>query len=492
MKYISTRNAHLQLSASQVILQGLSEDQGLFIPDKLVHLELEKCLNDDYQTLAARILAPFLNDFNEEQIQKILHHAYDHSFDTDEITPLAHLKEADVLELFHGPTSAFKDVALQFLPHLMKESLKIQDSEDEMIILTATSGDTGKAALEGFKNVEQMKMIVFYPKDGVSEVQKLQMLTTNGNNCYVIGVNGNFDDCQRMVKACLSDETLIHKMKENHQRFSSANSINVGRLLPQIVYYFKAYLTMVKNQHIKMGEKINVAVPTGNFGNILAAYISKQMGLPIEKFICASNENNVLTDFIRYGVYNIHRAFKKTNSPSMDILISSNLERLLYFYCENDEMIKEMMEELAVKGSYEVNDLIKKKLLKDFYGGYATQEETKQIIQEVYEKENYLLDPHSAVAYKVIKDFKKENINSYKTLLCATASPYKFMETVYTSITNEKADEFEMMKRCEAKTKIPIPSNLKDLKEKEIRHHQNIEVKDMKKVLCERLGVSYD
>ena len=241
-----------------------------------------------------------------------------------------------------------------------------------------------------------------------------------------------------------------------------------------------------------MGEKINVAVPTGNFGNILAAYISKQMGLPIEKFICASNENNVLTDFIRYGVYNIHRAFKKTNSPSMDILISSNLERLLYFYCENDEMIKEMMEELAVKGSYEVNDLVKKKLLKDFYGGYATQEETKQIIQEVYEKENYLLDPHSAVAYKVIKDFKKENINSYKTLLCATASPYKFMETVYTSITNEKADEFEMMKRCEAKTKIPIPSNLKDLKEKEIRHHQNIEVKDMKKVLCERLGVSYD
>lgn len=492
MKYISTRNAHLQFSASQVILQGLSEDQGLFIPDKLVHLELEKCLNDDYQTLAARILAPFLNDFNEEQIQKILHHAYDHSFDTDEITPLVHLKEVDVLELFHGPTSAFKDVALQFLPHLMKESLKIQDSKDEMIILTATSGDTGKAALEGFKNVEQMKMIVFYPKDGVSEVQKLQMLTTNGNNCYVIGVNGNFDDCQRMVKACLSDATLIHKMKENHQRFSSANSINVGRLLPQIVYYFKAYLTMVKNQQIKMGEKINVAVPTGNFGNILAAYISKQMGLPIEKFICASNENNVLTDFIRYGVYNINRAFKKTNSPSMDILISSNLERLLYFYCENDEMIKEMMEELAVKGSYEVNNLIKKKLLKDFYGGYATQEETKQIIQEVYEKENYLLDPHSAVAYKVIKDFKKENINSYKTLLCATASPYKFMETVYTSITNEKADEFEMMKRCEAKTKIPIPSNLKDLKEKEIRHHQNIEVKDMKKVLCERLGVSYD
>ena len=215
MKYISTRNAHLQFSASQAILQGLSEDQGLFIPDKLVHLELEKCLNDDYQTLAARILAPFLNDFNEKQIQKILHHAYDHSFDTDEITPLVHLKEVDVLELFHGPTSAFKDVALQFLPHLMKESLKIQDSEDEMIILTATSGDTGKAALEGFKNVEQMKMIVFYPKDGVSEVQKLQMLTTNGNNCYVIGVNGNFDDCQRMVKACLSDETLIHKMKEN-------------------------------------------------------------------------------------------------------------------------------------------------------------------------------------------------------------------------------------------------------------------------------------
>lgn len=494
MKYISTRDSKLYLTASEAILQGLSKDNGLFIPENInsLQINLNQCLNDSYKELAEKILSAYLNDFTAEQVRTCLNRAYDNKFSAKEITPLVKIGNEYVLELFHGPTSAFKDVALQLLPHLLKTSFEIQNSEDEIVILTATSGDTGKAALEGFKNVENVKIIVFYPKDGVSEVQKAQMLTTKGDNCYVIGVNGNFDDCQRTVKECFCDDKLNELMKKNHQQFSSANSINIGRLIPQIVYYFKAYLELVQKKEIAMNEKINVSVPTGNFGNILAAYLAKQMGLPIAKLICASNENNVLSDFIHYGIYNANRIFKKTNSPSMDIIISSNLERLLYFYSQDDELVSNLMEALKEKGSYELPELMKKRLQKEFYAGFATQKETKRIIREVYEKEHYLLDPHTAVAYKAVTDFKKDQINEYKTVICATASPYKFMDTVYNSISHSEKDEFEMMKECEKMTQVPIPANLRNLKEKEICHHQNVEIEDIKKVICDILGVDYD
>lgn len=492
MKYLSTRNASLSINSSQAILKGLSEDSGLFIYDKLdFSLNLEKMIEMNYEQIAFEIMSHFLNDFHEKDIKESIQAAY-RNFDDPEITPLVKVDENYILELFHGPTSAFKDVALQILPHLLRNSMEITQNDNEIIILTATSGDTGKAALEGFKDIDHVKIIVFYPYDGVSEIQKRQMQTTKGNNVFVIGINGNFDDCQKMVKACFSDEKLKQVMTKNHQQFSSANSINIGRLIPQIVYYVKGYLDLVKNHEIEMNEKINVAVPTGNFGNILAAYIAKQIGCPIEKLICASNENNVLTDFIHYGVYNANRTFKKTNSPSMDIIVSSNLERLLYLYCQDDELVENMMESLTRKGSYQLSDLMHKKLKKDFYASMTTQKQTQEIIQEVYEQYHYLLDPHSAVAYKAVKDFEKEKINSYKTMICATASPYKFMDTVMKSISSIKGSEFDMMEACEKMTGVPIPENLKNLKNFDILHDQKIEIEQMKETVYRCLGEQYD
>lgn len=491
MNYISSRNHNYHIDASVAILKGLSEDKGLFIMDHIIELDLASCLDMNYLELANLILSNYLNDFSKEQVISCVNKAYLNSFSSKDITPLVKVKDDYVLELFHGPTSAFKDIALQILPHLLTTSLQINKQDDEIIILTATSGDTGKAALEGFKNVNNVKIIVFYPKDGVSDVQKKQMLTSEGKNCYVIGVNGNFDDCQRKVKECFVDEELKEIMKKNHQQFSSANSINIGRLLPQIVYYFKAYIDLVKKQEIKLYDKVNISVPTGNFGNILAAYLAKKMGCPIEKLICTSNENNVLSDFIQYGIYNANRTFKKTNSPSMDIIISSNLERLLYLYCQDDELVSNMMESLQIKGSYQLPDLMYKKLQKEFFASTTTQIETKQTIKQVYEETNYLLDPHTAVAYKGMLDFKKENINNYKTIVCATASPYKFMDTVYNSISTSTRDEFEMMEECEKRTNIKIPSNLKNLKQKENRHHLNVEIDEMKQAIINILGEAY-
>lgn len=490
MKYISTRNKNYEINASNAILQGLSKDKGLFIMNDLQSLQihLEDCVNMSYQELANVILSKYLNDFTEEQISRCICNAYSNSFSTKEITPIVKLKDDYILELFHGPTSAFKDVALQILPHLLTTSLSIQDTQEEMIILTATSGDTGKAALEGFKGVGNIRIIVFYPKDGVSEVQKKQMLTSEGKNCYVIGVNGNFDDCQRKVKECFNDPDLENLMKSNKQRFSSANSINIGRLIPQIVYYFKAYFELVHQGEIQINEKINVSVPTGNFGDILAGYLAKQMGCPIEQFICASNENNVLTDFIRQGIYNANREFKKTNSPSMDIVISSNLERLLYLYCEDDHEVFDMMESLQNKGCYELSKKIKEKLQKEFYASCTTQEETRAIIHDIYQSEGYLFDPHSAVAYKGMLDFKATKINDYKTVVLATASPYKFMDTVFNSISSSSHDEFTMMEECEQMTGISIPKNLKELNKKRNLHHKNIEIDEIKNAIIEILG----
>lgn len=494
MKYMSTRNKNLKLDASTAILQGLSTDKGLFILENPTNLKvnLEKCLDMDYQELAYEILSKYLNDFSSEQTRTCISKAYTNSFSSKDITPTVKVNDDYILELFHGPTSAFKDVALQILPHLLTTSLKIQGSKEEIIILTATSGDTGKAALEGFKDVENVRIIVFYPKDGVSDVQKKQMLTSEGKNCYVIGVNGNFDDCQRKVKECFVDEELKEYMDKNQQKFSSANSINIGRLIPQIVYYFKAYLDLVNKKEINLYDKVNVSVPTGNFGDILAGYLAKQMGCPIETFICASNENNVLTEFIQTGIYNAKRIFKKTNSPSMDIVISSNLERLLYLYCKDDTLVTQMMNDLQEKGMYELTNEMKDQLQKEFFASYTTQDETKELIKEVYEKENYLLDPHTAVAYKGMLDFKKENRNNYKTIVLSTASPYKFMDTVLNSISESKSDEFTMMEECEQLTNVSIPKNLKNLKEKENLHHTNVEISEMKNAIMNILGERND
>ncbi len=494
MKYISTRNKNLNLDASSAILQGLSKDKGLFILENPSDLQvnLEDCLKMNYQELAYEILSKYLNDFTSEQTHTCISNAYTHTFSSKDITPTVKVKDDYILELFHGPTSAFKDVALQILPHLLTTSLKIQGSKEEIIILTATSGDTGKAALEGFKDVENVRIIVFYPKDGVSDVQKKQMLTSEGKNCYVIGVNGNFDDCQRKVKECFVDEELKEYMEKNQQKFSSANSINIGRLIPQIVYYFKAYLDLVNKKEINLYDKVNVSVPTGNFGDILAGYLAKQMGCPIETFICASNENNVLTEFIQTGIYNAKRIFKKTNSPSMDIVISSNLERLLYLYCKDDSLVTQMMNDLQEKGSYELTSSMKARLQNEFFASYTTQIETKELIKEVYEKENYLLDPHTAVAYKGMLDFKKENRNNYKTIVLSTASPYKFMDTVLNSISESKSDEFTMMEECEQLTNVKIPNNLKNLQEKENLHNTNVEISEMKNAILNILGEKHD
>ena len=494
MKYLSTRNINLEYNASYAILKGLSDDKGLFIlnnPEEL-QIDLEKCCKFDYKELAIEILSKYLNDFSKDQIIHCVNNAYTNTFTSNDVTPVVKVKDDYILELFHGPTSAFKDVALQILPYLLTTSLKINDSNEEIIILTATSGDTGKAALEGFSDVDNVRIIVFYPKDGVSDVQKKQMLTSEGKNCYVIGVNGNFDDCQRKVKECFVDEELKEIMKKNNQKFSSANSINIGRLIPQIVYYFKAYFDLVNKKEIKLNEKINFSVPTGNFGDILAGYLAKQMGCPIEILICASNENNVLTDFIHTGIYDANRTFNKTNSPSMDIIISSNLERLLYLYCKDDEYVKEMMNDLQINKKYECKEFMKQQLKQDFFASCTDQIETKQLIKEVYEKENYLLDPHTAVAYKGMLDFKKSKINNYKTVVLSTASPYKFMDTVLNSISKSKAHEFDMMEECEQLTGVSIPKNLKNLRNKEELHKLNVEIEDMKNAIINILGEKHD
>ena len=490
MPYKSTRSNEIEVHASFAVLNGLAEDGGLYMRkdfDKL-QIDLRSFQHFSYQEMAESILCAYLDDYPKEVIHECVQKAYVHKFDTEEIVPLVKLKNTYILELFHGPTSAFKDVALSILPHLIQGALKIQNTQDEIIILTATSGDTGKAALEGFKDVEQTQIFVFYPNEKVSTIQKAQMVTQTGHNVHVAAVEGNFDDCQSAVKKILTDETINAEMK--NKRLSSANSINIGRLIPQIVYYFKAYMDLVNQQEIEMYEKVNFAVPTGNFGNILAGYLAKKMGLPIDRLICASNENNVLTDFIQTGIYNANRSFKTTISPSMDILISSNLERLIYLLCEgNSAMVKNYMDELSLKGSYEVCDLMKKKLQKEFFSGYASDEQTERIIQEVFEKEAYLMDPHTAVAYKVFQDFQNVQLNDHKTVILATASPYKFTHAVMESLHQDAAqDEFELMKQLHEVTQVSIPENLKDLDKKVIQHKDVIHPDEIKNYILEKLG----
>ena len=472
MNYISTRNKNIVKNDKVALLQGLSEDGGLFVLENFKDkIDLEKLLNKSYTEIALEVLKLFFS-FDEKKLKSVIEKAYS-KFSTSKITPLVELKKSYILELFHGPTSAFKDVALTLLPHLIQ--LALEGTNQEILVLTATSGDTGKAALEGFKDVAQTEIIVFYPKNGVSKVQELQMRTQEGKNTKVCAIEGNFDDAQTGVKNIFLDKNLQKKLGD--KKFSSANSINIGRLTPQIVYYIVSYVELVKNNKIKMGDKINFVVPTGNFGDILAGYYAKKLGLPVNKFICASNNNNVLYDFLTTGTYDRNREFLKTISPSMDILISSNLERLLYDLSgADDKYIKSLMEDLNKNGKYQVNDEILKKIKEQFGAGYATDEETAKTIKKVWEEEKYLLDPHTAVAYKVMLE---QNL-SEPTVVLSTASPYKFCASVANALLNiHDEDEFVLMQKLYETTKVEIPENLRNLKSKEILHSDIIKKEEM-------------
>lgn len=497
MFYNSTRNSTLKVNSAEAITQGISADGGLFVPESIPAISLDeiKSVSDmKYSDRAAFVFSKYLTDFTDAEIHYCTDNAYStKNFETESIAEIAHLFDGTyMLELWHGPTCAFKDMALQILPYFLTTSAKKINLDKKIVILVATSGDTGKAALEGFKDVEGTSIMVFYPEDGVSPMQKRQMKTQEGSNVGVCALKGNFDDCQNGVKAIFTDNEVKAKLDENGMMFSSANSINWGRLVPQIVYYISAYAELVKDGGIEAGDKINIVVPTGNFGNILAAYYAKHMGVPVNKLICASNINNVLTDFINTGVYDRNRQFYATVSPSMDILISSNLERLLYLLTEkNDELIKEWFGKLATEGRYEVTDEIKAKLKEEFYAGCCNDEQTKQTIHEIYEKYSYTCDTHTAVAVKVYEDYKKATGDTTKTVIASTASPYKFSKAVLEAVQNGKSDldEYDMIDKLAELSNMPVPSALADLKNKPERFSDTIDKEDQKKYVLETLGI---
>lgn len=475
MVYKSTRDENVSVSASQAIAQGISKDGGLFVPQnvsKLSSADFEKLSELDYIGRAKYILRNFLDDFSDDDINYCVEGAYSGTFDNDQPAPLAKLADGKyILELWHGPTCAFKDLALQLLPYLLTTSAKKVSNGKETVILVATSGDTGKAALEGFKDVENTKIIVFYPNNGVSPMQRLQMDTQSGNNVYVCAIDGNFDDAQSGVKKIFTDNEIAARLADANMQFSSANSINWGRLVPQIVYYISAYCDMLKSG-ADLSKGFNVVVPTGNFGNILAAYYAKIMGTPIAKLICASNSNNVLTDFINTGVYNRNRDFYTTMSPSMDILISSNLERMLYELSDkNASMIKDLQDKLASTGEYKVTEEIHQKLKELFWGGSCDDEKTLETIRSYFEKYNYLCDTHTAVALSVYDDYVCKTGDNLPTIIASTASPYKFSASVLKAVAPEKVSdgEFEMVKALHDTTDTEIPNPISELEKAEVR-----------------------
>lgn len=481
--YESTRNSSLKKSASKAVLKGIADDGGLFVMRDLDNkkIDIETLLGKSYMEIAEIILKEMLDDFTEEKVKECVSKAYTNKFSNHEITPVVRVGEFYITELFHGPTSAFKDVALSILPHLMTTSYEMNDITGEIIILTATSGDTGKAALEGFRDVEKTKIAVFYPDGGVSEVQKAQMVTQEGVNTYVCAIKGNFDDAQTGVKKIFTNVNLINEFKEKNKLFSSANSINVGRLVPQIVYYFYSYMKLVANNEIKIWDKVNFSVPTGNFGNILAGYYAKILGLPVNKLICGSNENNVLYDFIKTGIYDRNRRFHKTISPSMDILVSSNLERLLFYVSgKNNQKVKELMEMLNSTGKYEICPEMKGKINEEFYASCVFKEDTEKTIKDTFDQLGYLLDTHTAVAYKALMDYKKETGDNTVSIVLSTASPYKFSRSVYEALYGQKdMGEFEIMEELSKKTNVVIPENLKGLNNKTVRHTCVCEANEM-------------
>ena len=472
--YKSTRNSEKTVTASEAILKGLADDGGLFVPVSIPKLDvtLDELKDMSYQETAYAVMKQYLTDFTEEELKNCIAKAYDSKFDTEEIAPLAKVENTYYLELFHGATIAFKDMALSILPHLLTTSAKKNNVKNEIVILTATSGDTGKAALAGFADVEGTKIIVFYPKNGVSKVQELQMVTQKGANTSVVAIHGNFDCAQSGVKAIFENKELAKELDEKGYQFSSANSINIGRLVPQIVYYVYAYAKLLQNEEIAAGEEINVVVPTGNFGNILAAYFAKNMGIPIGKLICASNENKVLFDFFETGVYDKNREFILTISPSMDILISSNLERLVYMIGGCDaEKNSTLMKALKEKGVYELTDDMKANL-SDFAAGYATEAEIKEKIAVTYKKTGYVMDTHTAVAASVYEKYQKDSGDSRKTVIASTASPYKFSRSVMTAIdaNYDALEEFDLIDTLEVISNVDIPNAVEEIRDAKILH----------------------
>ena len=501
MFYNSTQNASEVVSAAQAIAQGISKDGGLFVPQEFPRYDeatFRALLQTDYKGRAKKVFSDFLTDFTEEEIDECVEKAYTAAkFGGDNPAPMAYTQLGDtklnILELWHGPTCAFKDMALQILPHLLTKSLKKTYDGKDAVILVATSGDTGKAALEGFKDVEHTKIIVFYPVDGVSPMQKHQMNTQEGENVTVCAIKGNFDDAQTGVKKIFTSPAIAEKRAENNMLFSSANSINWGRLLPQIVYYISAYCDMVNDGKIAFGDKINVVVPTGNFGNILASYYASLMGLPVAKFICASNANNVLTDFINTGVYDKNRQFYTTMSPSMDILVSSNLERLLYKLSGNsDATTREWMTALKSVGKYEVSDEVKAVMNEKFYGGFCDDKQTQDTISRLFRQEGYLCDTHTAVAVNVYEQYVANTGDDTPAVIASTASPYKFSKSVLQAVAPDAAlpeTEFDMVDMLNDLTKMPVPAPLASLKDKKARFSDVTAVDDMPQYVLSALHI---
>lgn len=484
MIYHSTRNEQLTASSTHAVLQGIAPDGGLYICDPAaLRFDWRAALEKDTLSMAADILHALLPDFQD--MDRLVRDSYAGKFPTSDLTPLTPVADKYVLELYHGPTSAFKDVALSVLPRLIVAAAKAEGMKGDVVILTATSGDTGKAAMAGFADVPGTRIIVFYPKGGVSQVQELQMVTQKGDNTDVVAIHGNFDDAQSGVKAIFGDREFAKEVEAMGYQFSSANSINIGRLVPQIVYYVYAYAKLLENGEIQEGEQINVTVPTGNFGNILAAYFAKQMGLPIDKLICASNDNKVLYDFFKTGVYDRRREFILTNSPSMDILISSNLERLIYLSTGCDgEKTGRLMKDLAEKGMYEITGDMKERMA-DFVGGFATQEENGAEIKKVYEDTGYVIDTHTGVASCVYRNYAKTTGDTKKTVIASTASPYKFSRSVVEAIEGpgNSDDEFTYIDRLNVISGVALPQAVEEIKSAPVRHHMECEKDGMKETV---------
>lgn len=491
--YKSTRSVSEPVTASMAILKGLADDGGLFVPESIPALDvsMEALSKMTYKEVAYEVMKKFLTDFTEEELKDCIEKAYDSKFDTEDIVELVKADGAYYIELFHGATIAFKDMALSILPHLMTVSAKKNNVSKEIVILTATSGDTGKAALAGFADVPGTKIIVFYPKNGVSMIQELQMVTQKGANTHVIGITGNFDDAQNGVKAIFGDADMKARLDKAGFQFSSANSINIGRLVPQIVYYVYSYAKLLAEGEIKTGEKINIVVPTGNFGNILAAYYAKNMGVPVEKLICASNDNKVLYDFFATGCYDKNREFILTSSPSMDILISSNLERLIYKIAGEDAAKnKELMSALSAGGKYTITDDMKAKLA-DFIGGYATEKETADTIHKIYEDTGYIMDTHTAVAASVYRKYAEASKDETKTVIASTASPYKFARSVMNAI-DEKYDvmkDFDLIDELSKLSGVEIPNAVKEIRDAEILHKTVCAPEEMKQEVLKFLKI---
>lgn len=487
-RFISSRNSKDVVDGHVAIIQGLSKDGGLYTIEEIKDtIPLSSFLHKTYQETAAIILSTLFDDFSKEDIQHCVESAYDEKFDTEEIVPLTKIKDGWLMELWHGPTCAFKDIALTILPHLLQTSCRYENKKEKIAILTATSGDTGKAALEGFKDVPGTAITVFYPEVGVSFIQKLQMATTAGNNVQVIAVQGNFDDCQKLVKQASQNKEVLNSL--HGVSISSANSINIGRLFPQIVYYFTSYAKLVEQKEIKEGDKVNFVVPTGNFGDILAGYYAKKLGLPVGRLICASNTNNVLTDFFNTGTYFIHRAFTPTISPSMDILISSNLERLLFMESNySDTFVNQMMHDLKENGEYHVAESVMNRIKETFCGYWTSEEECRKTIAELFRQEHVLIDPHTAVALSAAKRYKAETTDKSPCVILSTASPYKFTHDVLSCIDSEVTEnDFKAMKKLHDLSGLKIPSSLSALEKMPVRFTRSITIDEGMSVIVERM-----